>query len=262
MTQPDVRPQPRVIDLSVEVPGTPEEVWEAVATGPGSSSWFMAQEVEPREGGAVRMDMGEGFVDAGRVAAWEPPRRFVGEADQGGCTLAYEWLVEARDGGSCVVRLVASGFGEGADWDAEYQGQSAGWQVFLAHLRVYLTHFRGSTARLLPRTQPTTVPQDETWARFCGALGWSTDLAAGEKVLVDAPPLAGTVEDTLRLPGATAALLLLGEPAPGTALLLAEGRGGQSMMSVWLYLHGDEAAAAPDLWGDWLATHLGEPAPA
>ena len=42
----------------------------------------------------------------GRVAAWEPPHRIVfdkGE-DRGG--LALEWLIEARDGGTCVVRLV------------------------------------------------------------------------------------------------------------------------------------------------------------
>jgi hypothetical protein len=30
----------------------------------------------------------------------------------------FEWLVEARDGGTCVVRLVTTGFGSGEDWDA------------------------------------------------------------------------------------------------------------------------------------------------
>ena len=31
----------RSVQAEVEVPGTPEEVWEAIATGPGITSWFV-----------------------------------------------------------------------------------------------------------------------------------------------------------------------------------------------------------------------------
>ena len=31
----------RSVEAEVEVPGTPEEVWQAIATGPGISSWFV-----------------------------------------------------------------------------------------------------------------------------------------------------------------------------------------------------------------------------
>ena len=31
----------RSVQAEVEVPGTPEEVWQAIATGPGISSWFV-----------------------------------------------------------------------------------------------------------------------------------------------------------------------------------------------------------------------------
>jgi len=30
----------RSVQVEVEVPGTPEQVWQAIATGPGISSWF------------------------------------------------------------------------------------------------------------------------------------------------------------------------------------------------------------------------------
>ena len=48
----------RWIQVEVEVPGTPEEVWEAIATGPGISSWFMPvatneEGAEPCVGGAI-----------------------------------------------------------------------------------------------------------------------------------------------------------------------------------------------------------------
>ena len=30
----------RLVDVQIEVPGTPEQVWEAIATGPGIACWF------------------------------------------------------------------------------------------------------------------------------------------------------------------------------------------------------------------------------
>ena len=55
----------------IEVDASPEEVWEAIATGPGVDSWFMGRnEIEPREGGATRMDMGGGSTEEATVTAW------------------------------------------------------------------------------------------------------------------------------------------------------------------------------------------------
>jgi uncharacterized protein YndB with AHSA1/START domain len=41
----------RSVQVEVEVPGTPEQVWQAIATGPGVSAWFVPTEVEGRIGG-------------------------------------------------------------------------------------------------------------------------------------------------------------------------------------------------------------------
>ena len=101
----------RSIDLQVEVEGTPEEVWKAIATGPGISSWYVPHTVEEREGGAATASFGPGpeMQIPGRVAAWEPPNRIVFDDGSDAPGLAFEWLVEARDGGTCVVRLVNTG---------------------------------------------------------------------------------------------------------------------------------------------------------
>ena len=40
----------RSIQVEVEVPGTPEEVWQAIATAPGISCWFVPAQFE-EEGG-------------------------------------------------------------------------------------------------------------------------------------------------------------------------------------------------------------------
>ena len=56
----------------------------------------------------------------GRVAEWDPPRRIVFDSGGHGEGLAFEWLVEARHVGTCVVRLVNSGFGSGEPWDNQF----------------------------------------------------------------------------------------------------------------------------------------------
>ena len=58
----------RRMELEIEVPGTPEEVWEAIATGPGITSWLHPTEVEEREGGELSFDMGGDMQFTGRAA--------------------------------------------------------------------------------------------------------------------------------------------------------------------------------------------------
>lgn len=135
----------RTIDLSVEVAGTPEEVWAAIATGPGVTAWLHHTEIEERPGGRYAYDLGAGLNDTGRVAAYEPPRRFGTEGVRWEPTtgaapaeLATVWTVQARDGGTCVVRMVMSGFGPGADWDAEIEGMTGGMRAALESLRRHL----------------------------------------------------------------------------------------------------------------------------
>jgi uncharacterized protein YndB with AHSA1/START domain len=253
----------RVIDLSVEVPGTPEEVWRAIATGPGISSWFVPHEVDEREGGGVRMDFGGGLAEAATVTAWEPPRRIVmtGEGDR---ALAFEWLVEARDGGTCVVRLVNTGFGAGEDWDADFHGMSEGWPLFLENLRLHLTHFRGRTARAVIPTAMVPGTRDGAFEQLCAALGVPTDLAVGDRLEASAPgapPLAGVVAGTARTAGARGYFLVVDSPAPGTAFLAAEGAGDQVGVSLWLYLYGPDAAGLTDVWTPFVTAFGERPAP-
>ena len=103
----------------IEVPGTPEQVWEAIATGHGIETWFVPAEIEGRVGGKVRLDMGTGMADAGVVTGWDPPHRFAYDEQWEGeveGTLATEFLVEAQSGGTCIVRLVSTVHATGGDW--------------------------------------------------------------------------------------------------------------------------------------------------
>lgn len=258
----------RVIDLSVEVPGTPEEVWEAVATGPGITSWFIPHELEEREGGEIAMDFGSFGVEKATVTAWEPPHRAVFAGGPEGRVLAYEWTVEARDGGSCVVRLVNSGFGPGEDWDADYDGMSLGWRLFLANLRLHRTHFAGRRARSIVPMGMTPGPHDTAWQQVCASLGVPVGLAAGDAFATSAPgapALTGRVDEVLAVPGRlTAYVVVTQEPAPGTGILAVEGAGEQVMVSFYQYRYGPDAAPpahVDDDWTPWFAAHHPFPAP-
>jgi uncharacterized protein YndB with AHSA1/START domain len=238
----------REIRLEVEVPGTPEQVWDAIATGPGITSWFVPAELD---GERLNLEFGPGAVIEHRVTASERPHRFVYEAESGGDVSAMEWLVEGRSGGSCVVRLVQTGFEPGSAWEDDYDGLSAGWPLFLFNLRLYLTHF----ARLPTATAMVmgTHPQrrEPAWAEFAAAVGLG-EAAEGDRVSTAGPVVAGTVE---RRQGTTLTLLL-DEPAQGYAFFASEGSGEHAMLSVFLYLFGDGAAAVAAeqqaTWQEWI----------
>lgn len=253
----------RTIELSIEVPGSAEEVWEAIATGPGISSWFIPCAVEEHDGGAVAMDFGTYGEETARVTAWEPPQRVVFEGPGGkddGRTLAYEWLVEAQGGGTCVVRLVNSGFGTGAEWDGDYDGMSHGWKLFLENLRLHMTHFRGRHARALTPAAQVPGPNPDAWESYCSALGVPADLQPGDRFEASGdgvPPLSGIVDGTQRCDAISTYRLLLDAPAPGTALVAAEGKGEQVTISVYLYLYGEETSAG-GAWAAWLGDRASE----
>jgi len=282
--QPDVPRSdvPRSIDLSIEVPGTPEEVWRAIATGPGISSWYVPHRVEERAGGTATASFGPGpemQID-GRVAAWEPPRRIVFDDGEGKSGLAFEWLVEARDGGSCVVRLVNTGFGDGGEWDDQYDALHEGWQLFLLSLRLHLEHFRGRDGAAAMPTGVWAVDAQKAWDAVAAGLRIPSTLGVGDRLDLDgghsldgeqgldaetgldgerAAHLAGTVVDVAERRVA----LLVDEPAPGIAFVVAETHGPVCSVSVWAYLYGDDRESlASDLgaaWQRWLDAHNPSP---
>lgn len=256
MTTPDV---PHRIEFSVEVPGTPEQVWHALATSAGISSWFLPTDVDERVGGAIVVHMGE--TDApGTVTGWDPPRRFAyeepewaalsGQPDAPVTPLASEFLVEARSGGTCVVRVVSSAFGTGADWENEaIDDMERSWRpYFEQHLRLYLSRFAGedaATVEVAVELPGTVDAVNDAIARAAGAAE-----AGGS---AEPLGLTGRVE-TLADPYLVVSLT---EPVPGYVSLFAIPAGGDRssvMAAGWFF--GEEAQAfvdeAPAVWRSWL----------
>ena len=249
----------RSVQVEVEVPGTPEEVWQAIATGPGISSWFVPAEFEERDGKpvAVKMNFGPGMEPRSVVTAWDPPRMFAaqGEGWGGSPPIATEWSVEARAGGVCLVRVVHSLFASTDDWDSQLEGTESGWPGFFRTLRIYLTHFRGQRSAIRQFVAPVAGTEAEAWETLTAALGLK-GLSVGQRWTAPAgvPTLSGVAEYLTQSP--YDALLRLDKPAPGVAALGAFSfPGGQCMVAMNFYLYGDQAAETVSretpLWQAW-----------
>jgi uncharacterized protein YndB with AHSA1/START domain len=257
----------RSVQVEVEVPGTPEEVWQAIATGPGISSWFVPAEFEERDGKpvAVKLNFGPGMESRSPVTAWDPPRKFVTEASgwvPGSPSIADEWTVEARAGGVCVVRVVHSLFASTDDWDNQLEGTESGWPGFFRILRIYLTHFRGRHSAIMQFMAPIAATEDEAWDTLTAALGLN-GVSAGQLWAAPAgvPALGGVVEHASQSP--CTALLRLDKPGPGTAALGTVSFGGSVLATFSFYFYGDQAdgtvARETPLWQAWIEKRFPKP---
>jgi uncharacterized protein YndB with AHSA1/START domain len=261
----------RSLQVEVEVPGTPEEVWQAIATGPGVSSWFMPTEFEERDGKPVSLKVSFGPCMEAKsvITVWDAPRRFVNESESwvpDSPPIATEWNVEARAGGTCIVRIVQSLFASTDQWDDQLEGGAAAWPAFLRSLRIYLTHFRGQHGSLIQLSTPVACSEAEAWETLTCALGVN-GLKVGQRWTshTDVSDLGGVLEYATENPYDV--LLRLDTPCPGIAAVGAMTYpGGQTMVAVNFYLYGEQAAgiAARDTaaWEAWLQNRFPMPAEA
>lgn len=258
----------RSVQAEVEVPGTPEQVWEAIATGRGISSWFVPSEVDGRKGGKAVSHFGPGssMDSVATITEWDAPRRFVATSqdEPGAPEVATEWIVEARAGGTCVVRVVHSWFASTDDWDNQFDGHEQGWVAFFRILRLYLEHFAGQPSAAFQLMGTTSQAGPDAGQTLFESLGIATP-AEGQRITSSsaAPPLAGRV---VRVGPAEFPELLvhLDAPAPGIAHMFAMPMGGQTYLPMRMFLFGessrDVAAREEPRWQAWMTTAFPQPA--
>jgi uncharacterized protein YndB with AHSA1/START domain len=253
----------RSVQAEVEVPGTPEEVWQAIATGPGISSWFVPTEFEERDGKPALVKMNVGVEISAPVSAWDPPRKWAAQSDglPGSPPIANEWSVEALGGGVCIVRIVQSLFASTDDWDNQLEGAARGWPGFFRTLRIYLTHFRGQRSTLKQFMVPVAGTEAEAWDALTTAMGLTgVSVSRRWRAPADVPALSGILEYASQSPND--ALLRLDKPGPGVAALGTIKFGGLTMVALNLYFYGDRAtetvAYETPRWEAWFQKRFPE----
>lgn len=235
----------RRLEKEVVLNATPEQVWEAVATGPGISTWFVPHEVD--EDGEMLADFGSGNTSSGRVLAIEPGRRVVYGGSEESPDEAIEFLVGGREGGSTVLRLIHSGYA-GEDWQAEYH--SKGWDGFLHNLVQYFDHFAGLPVVNVVTMNFTDQGYEQVWAALRKALGVDRAVARGDQVRLTPEglePLAGVVDVCER------GVLGL-RTGDGLYRFAGEGADAWGMVMTTHYLYGVDAERAETTaaWQAWL----------
>jgi uncharacterized protein YndB with AHSA1/START domain len=176
----------------ITVEATPEQVWAAIATGPGVNSWFMGHtEIEPGEGGRVTITM-PGWTNESTITAWEPGRQlaYKGDENPDGTFMAFEYLIEGRAGGSTVIRFVHSGF-LGDDWESEYDAMAQGDRMYLEKLAVYVQNFAGRIATGTVFLERAEIPDEQrAWRAIRDAVGLSDPVSVGDAARVSVEGLA------------------------------------------------------------------------
>jgi len=257
----------RSVQVEVEVPGTHEEVWRAIATGPGISSWFVPTRSEERQGGQVVSNFGPGMDCPATITMWQPPLRFVAESvigPPGSPKMATEWSVEARAGGTCVVRVVHSLFASTDDWDNQLEGVEQGWPTYFRILRMYLEKFKGMTCSAMQFVGFSSDSETKAWEKAGGELRL-LKVAEGQKWSAPDgfPRMTGVVDSLGKGMHSNAVLLRLDTPAPGSAYIGAFSCGGMVMVCMSVYLYGDKAKAAVErdepTWQTWIAERFPMP---
>jgi uncharacterized protein YndB with AHSA1/START domain len=254
MTTPKV---PYRMEVDLVVPGSPADVWKAITTAEGNSSWMMPTSGTAEVGGQLTFHMGPDVDSNARITAVEPERRFVYEEDWADLAtqpdanvtpLVTEFLIEARSGGTCAVKIVTSAFGVGADWENEFfHDMSAGWAPMLDNLRVYLTHFPGQTATSMWVTAAFPVSQTEAIDAAREAFGFAQ---VGDTF--HARDAKGRVERS----GERHFFLQFDAPIPGYASFWSHPQEQGAGVAMQSYLFSPDAAAYVEreqpAWQAWL----------
>ncbi|MCT7658761.1 SRPBCC family protein [Mycobacterium deserti] len=254
----------RWVEMEFLVPGTPEQVWQAIATGPGMSAWFTSVTVDEREGGAITFDFGDANcgqdVSTGKVTVWNPPERFAYEEynwSGDAPPVGTEVTVTGRSGDSCVVRMVHSLFTERDDWDDELESFETGWPGFFEVLRVYLRHFAGRPSAAVHAMSGAPGGDAEIWAKLTSGLNLA-GANVGDRCQSPsgAPRLAGTVERIHQTAIMREIMLRLDEPHEGVAVIGSCDMGGEARGMASIFFYGpqasDTAAAEQKKWTDWM----------
>jgi uncharacterized protein YndB with AHSA1/START domain len=235
----------RVIDLTIDIDATLDEVWQALTTGEGIARWFAPHAaVTPGEGGSVSVGWDPKEMWSQPITVWEPLRRLqtaseMPTADGRVVRLAVDYYLEAQ-GGRVRVRLVHSGFDDSSSWDDYIDGLDAGWTYFLFNLKHALERHRGVDRRQVSARFRTAARAGEEHPVY-GAKGLRVQPPVGGLQPGDGChfSLGGVEVDATVAVRHRARTIAFVVPAWNDALLFVEREGMKEahQMGVWLSLY-------------------------
>ncbi len=255
----------RAIDVSIDIAAAPGDIWPYLSTSEGLSAWYVGADFEGQEVGArCTLTFGPGMAVPATVHAFEVEEKVaLGPPPDVDSPRVEEYRIEKNAAGGCTVRIVNWGFGEGADWDKEYDAVKKGWLGFLGKLKEIVEHFSSFGAPRKVQFMAWGQDLDEAQAKLAAAFGPGAKGAKpGDEVTLTpsfAPALTGQVVSAdelglrLRQVNKTGGLLFGG---------FVERYAGSAFVTLGLTLFGDakdDGDALQDAWGGWFADTFPSP---
>ncbi len=249
----------RWVEMEFLAPGTPEAIWQAMATGPGNTAWFAQADIEEKVGGKLRFRFGADMISRGEVTIWEPPYRFgYVETEWNGDAppIATEIVITSRAGGECLVRMVHSLFSSSDDWDDQMEGFESGWPGFFAVLRIYLKHFGGQKGASFQVMTKAEGEHLAVWTRLVDKLGLAGANVGERRTLSALGSSSGLIEEVRQDQKVRLLLMRMDAPEPGVVFVGTCGIDMATQVSASVFYYGDRAeasaAAHQPRWQDWL----------
>ncbi|SNS92600.1 hypothetical protein SAMN06309944_1392 [Micrococcales bacterium KH10] len=174
------------IRKQIKLDATPEQVWRAIATREGQTAWSPDPDAIEQEGMEIERD------EPNRLTVRTP-------TEANGSFHAFEYVIEAQDDSTTVLRFVHSGF-LGEDWNDEFNYEemtSYGWDMYLHTLAQYLTYFPDQPATYIEATAPERSSTKEAWTVLEKALGLTGPVELGDAIELTPqglPPIRGIVD--------------------------------------------------------------------
>jgi len=251
------------VEMQFIVPGTPEQVWQAMATGTGNAAWFSKATIEERVGGVLKFHFGLGVTTSGEVTRWEPPYLFgyvEREWNEGAPPIATEITITPRAGGQCVVRMTHALFSSTDAWDEPMESFEHGWPGFIEVLRLYLAHCAGMKAASFQIMQKVEADHLTVWNRLLAKLQLAGANVGQRSEMLQPEKLAATVESIHQDSKMRTITLRLDAPVPGVAIFGTYAMGNAINVSASTFFYGDTAesqvAASQPKWEQWIREAL------
>ncbi|HEX9728631.1 MAG TPA: SRPBCC domain-containing protein [Gemmatimonadales bacterium] len=243
----------RKVSVELSLDAALVDAWKALTDARELTRWFpLAAKADGRSGGQMVWDWGDKFHWATRIDVWEPPRRLrlvqdvehphdatgkpILDESIPAASMALEFVLRTYRG-KTRLRLVHSGFGEGAAWDDELEGVRNGWAFELGGLAHYLARHRGKDRHVGWGTLSTGASHADVWRRLLGEGGYAIEaraLAAGEPYTVRTPE-GTTLSGIIRLHHAQREFVgTVRELDDGLLRLGSWAGGGATGVNVWV----------------------------
>lgn len=249
----------RWVRVEVETQGSVEELWQAIGTNEGLSSWFVEADFALGEDGQptkLTCSFGPDMDSVANMTEWDPPRGFSVISDEfirGGPEVATDWRIEKGAGETCLLSIEHSLHVDSDEFDGHIEGTEAGWPAFFRILQIYMAHYRGQPCALV-ELMGAAEDGSQAWSDLAAALGFST-AELGERFAAQGSGVtfAGVVDTE---PDDTEVIMHIDKPTTGVAHMFVWPVDGKILLSVRLYLYGEDAAEISSreepIWRSWM----------